>query len=150
MLWRRFDRMMNRGCTLFYLDSFGDSLEDVKLMRWLREKLGPGVRTYCEHQCDAIMPLSGSYSETTLEAETKDQPARCRVWTGLDNWEVYRWLCPGSELASRLYEKKGQPPAGFETPDEFYARHRIIPLVPVNDFSRAPAIKALQRGGRAL
>jgi hypothetical protein len=56
----------------------------------------------------------------------------------------YRWLCPGAELAARFYEKKGSSPAGFETPDEFYAHHQIIPLVPVNDFSRAPAIKALQ------
>jgi len=145
MLWRRFDQMLKRGCTLFYLDSFGDSLEDVKLMRWLRERLGPDVRTYCEHQCDAIMAFSGGYSETTLEAGVKDQPAHYRVWSGLDNWEIYRWLCPGSELAARLYEKKGQPPKDLETADEFYARHGIIPLVPVNDFSRAPAIKTLQR-----
>jgi len=144
MLWRRFDRMMKNGCTLFYLDSFGDSLEDVKLMRWLREKLGPNVRTYCEHQCDAIVPFSGGYSETTLHAEPQDNPPHYRVWSGVDEWEVYRWLCPGSELAARFYEKKGQPPASFETPDEFYDRHQIIPLVPVNDFSRAPAIKALQ------
>jgi len=147
MLWRRFDTMIKRGCTLFYLDSFGDSLEDVKLMRWLRERLGPGVRTYCEHQCDAITPFSGGYSETTLDAEPGNQPPRYRVWSGLDNWEIYRWLCPGSELAARLFERKGQPPAGFETPDEFYARHGIIPLVPVNDFSRAPGIKALQEKG---
>ena len=144
MLWRRFDKMMKRGCTLFYLDSFGDSLEDVKLMRWLREKLGPDVRTYCEHQCDAMVPFSGGYSETTLHAEPKGNPPRYRVWSGVDTWEIYRWLCPGSELAARLYEKKGQPPAGFETPDQFYARHQIIPLVSVNDFSRALAIKALQ------
>lgn len=144
MLWRRFDRMIKRGCTLFYLDSFGDSLEDVKLMRWLREKLGPSVRTYCEHQCDAIVPFSGGYSETTLQAEPPDLPPHYRVWSGVEEWEIYRWLCPGAELAARFYEKKGSSPAGFETPDEFYARHQIIPLVPVNDFSRAPAIKALQ------
>jgi hypothetical protein len=47
-------------------------------------------------------------------------------------------------LAARLYERKVQPPKDLETVDEFYARHGIIPLVPVNDFSRAPAIKALQ------
>lgn len=79
-----------------------------------------------------------------LEAGMKDQPAHYRVWSGLDKWEIYRWLCPGSELAARLYEKKVQPPADLETPDEFYVRHAIIPLVPVNDFSRAPAIKVLQ------
>jgi hypothetical protein len=144
MLWRRFDNMMKKGCTLFYLDSFGDSLEDVKLMRWLRQKLGPGVRTYCEHQCDAIVPFSSGFSATTLYAEPQDNPPHYGVWSGVDQWEVYRWLCPGSELAAVFYEKKGEPPAAFETPDQFFARHQIIPLVPVNEFSRAPAIKALQ------
>jgi hypothetical protein len=144
MLWRRFDNMMKKGCTLFYLDSFGDSLEDVKLMRWLREKFGPGIRTYCEHPCDAIMPFSGGYSETTLHAEPQDQPPHYRLWSGLDEWEIYQWLCPGCELASRLYEKKGQAPANFESPEEFFSNHGIIPLVPVNDFSRAPAVKQLQ------
>lgn len=59
-------------------------------------------------------------------------------------------LCPGPEIAARFYEKKGQPPAGFETVDQFYDRSGIIPLVPVNDFNRAPAIRALQatRTGR--
>jgi hypothetical protein len=148
MLWRRFDNMIRKGCTLFYLDSFGDSFEDIKLMRWLREKLGPDIRTYCEHQCDAIIPLSGGYSETTLHAEAADNPPRYRVWSGVETWEIYRWLCPGSELAARFFEKKGQPPAGFESPDEFYARHQIIPLVPVHDFYRAPAIKSLQNRPR--
>jgi hypothetical protein len=55
----------------------------------------------------------------------------------------FRWLCPGAEIAARFYEKKGQPPAGFETIDEFYARSEIIPHVPVNDPDHAPAIKAL-------
>ena len=40
MLWRRFQRMIDRGGTLFYLDSFGADLEHVKLMRFLRERMG--------------------------------------------------------------------------------------------------------------
>lgn len=148
MLWHRFDTMIRRGCSLFYLDSFGNSLEDVKLMRWLRGRLGPDVRTYCEHQCDAIVPFSGGYSETTLHAEPADAPPRYRVWSGVDQWEIYRWLCPGAELAARLHDTKGAPPTGFETVDQFYGRHRIIPLVPVNDFARAPAIKALQKDAK--
>jgi hypothetical protein len=69
MLWRRFENMQKLGCSLFYLDSFGDSFEDVKLMQFLRAKMGPNVLTFCEHQCDAIMPYSGGYSETTFDAE---------------------------------------------------------------------------------
>ena len=81
MLGRRFDNMTRKGCTLFYLDSFGSSLEDVKLMRGLRERLGPQVLTFCEHQCDAIFPFSGGYSETTLNAT--ESPARYRLWSGV-------------------------------------------------------------------
>jgi hypothetical protein len=90
------------------------------------------------------MPFSAAYTETTLDAEPKDEPAHYRVWSALDNWEIHRWLCPRSELAARLDEKNGQPPGGFEAPGEFFARSRIIPLAPVKDFSRAPAIRALR------
>ena len=144
MIWRRFDNMIQKGCSLFYLDSFGDSLEDVKLMRWLREKLGPDIRTYCEHQCDAIVPFSGGYSETTLDADQTNAPAHYRLWSGVKEWEVYRWLCPGAEIATRLHDVRGTPPAGMESVDHWCARNRIIPLVPVNDFRRAPEIKSLQ------
>ena len=68
MLWRRFQKMIDRGCTLFYLDSFGADLEHVKLMRFLRERMGRKILTFTEHQCDAILPYSGGYSETTVPA----------------------------------------------------------------------------------
>lgn len=64
MLLKRFQNMPRKGCTLFYLDSFGSDLEHVKLMRTLREKIGPEVLTFAEHQCDAILAYSGGYSET--------------------------------------------------------------------------------------
>ncbi|MCX5683751.1 MAG: hypothetical protein NT049_08705 [Planctomycetota bacterium] len=137
MLWRRFDNMMKKGCTLFYLDSFGTSLEDVKLMQFLREKLGPGILTFCEQQCDAIMPTSGGYSETTLHAEPQDQPPRYRLWSGLREWEVYQWLAPGSQMASRQYEVKGKPGPDVEPSGRWFYRNRITPLVFVNDF-KAP------------
>jgi hypothetical protein len=143
MLWKRFKSMIDRGCSLFYLDSFGSSLEDVILMRFLRERLGPDVLTFCEHQCDAIFPSSGGYSECTLDAE---DPARTRyeVWSGVELWEVYRWLTPGAQLAVRLYRTKGVPPADFESPDRFFLRHRMTPLLPAFDLDRAAALKNLQ------
>ncbi|HLX63997.1 MAG TPA: hypothetical protein VKX17_22185 [Planctomycetota bacterium] len=142
MLWARYEKMIERGCTLFYLDSFGSSFEDVKLMRFLREKMGPEVLTFCEHQCDAIMPFSGGYSEATLNAEVT--PLHYRLWSGLDRWEIYSWLAPGSQMTARLYEKKGEPPADMETPEHWMLTHHITPLLPVNDFERAPALAALQ------
>jgi hypothetical protein len=142
MLWHRFDNMLKRGCTLFYLDSFGDSFEDVKLMRGLREKLGPDVLTFCEHQCDAIFPFSGGYSEATLRAE---ETPHYRLWSGEREWEIYRWLAPGAQMAGRLYETKGHPPGGLESPPHWFTSHHVTPLIPANDFKYAEEMPALQK-----
>ncbi|MBV9866989.1 MAG: hypothetical protein JO316_16675 [Abitibacteriaceae bacterium] len=144
MLWRRFENMRNKGCTLFYLDSFGDSFEDVKLMRFLREKLGPDVLTFAEHQCDAIMPYSGGYSETTLQAEPTDNPPYYRLWSGVDNWQIYQWLAPGAQMAARLYQTQGKAPANFETSEHFFYSNRITPLIPVSELNRTPSLKQWQ------
>ena len=93
MLWRRFQRMIDRGCTLFYLDSFGADLEHVKLMRFLRERMGRKILTFSEHQCDAILPYSGGYSETTFHADGPGGP-EYRLWSGVENWRIYQWLAP--------------------------------------------------------
>jgi len=134
MIWTRFKTMVDKGCTLFYLDSFGSSFEDVKLMRFLRARLGPDVLTYCEHQCDAIFPYSGGYSECTLDASDPKRKGAYRIWSGLANWEVYRWLTPGAQLASRLYQVKGKPGPDTEPADRFFMRHRVTPLVFVNAY----------------
>jgi hypothetical protein len=145
MLWRRFEGMVRRGCTLFYLDSFGDSLEDVKLMRFLRQKLGPDILTFAEHQCDAILPFSGGYSETSLEADSASGAPRYRLWSGLENWELYQWLVPGAQMTSRLYEVKVKAPPGFDPSGAYFLRHRITPLVPVNDLAQAEDLGRLQK-----
>jgi len=142
MLGRRFTNMTDRGVTLFYLDSFGSSFEDVKLMRWLREQLGPDVLTFCEHQCDAILPYSGGYSETTLHADTP--PTHYRLWSGQRTWEIYEWLVPGAQMASRLYQIEGKPTDDVEPTDRWFFRHRVTPLVPTNNFDRAPQMPRLQ------
>jgi hypothetical protein len=145
MLARRFDNMLKRGCTLFYLDSFGSSFEDVKLMRFLRDHLGPDVLTFCEHQCDAILPYSGGYSETTLQADPGDTPAHYRLWSGSRQWEIYQWLCPGAQMASRLYETKGKPPVDMESVDHWFFADHVTPLLPVSDFRRATKMEALEK-----
>ncbi len=144
MLLRRFQNMVDRGCTLFYLDSFGADLEHVKLMRYLREKLGPEVLTFAEHQCDAMLPYSGGYSETSFQAAKPGREPGYWVWSGLENWEIYRWLVPGAQLASRLYQVEGTIPEGFEPVEEFFFRNRVTPLLPVSNFQRADGIGKIQ------
>lgn len=139
MLWRRFDHMLHKGCTLFYLDSFGDSFEDLVLMRDLRDHLGPDVLTFAEHQCDAMLVYSGGYSETTFTP-----PGKYRLWSGMQNWEIYRYLAPGCQMAARLYEVHGKLADADPSPDRFFLRHQITPLVPVDHFDRVGQIKLLQ------
>ena len=137
MIWRRFENMIAAGCTLFYLDSFGSSFEDVRLMQFLREKMGPEILTFAEHQCDAILPYSGGYSETTFApGEKGGKPARYRLWSGLRNWEIYQFLAPASQMTSRLYQGEKLIPKGFRGPDEFFFSNRISPLIPVGGFKR--------------
>jgi len=145
MLLRRFQNMIDKGCTLFYLDSFGADLEHVTLMRFLRENLGPEVLTFAEHQCDAIFPYSGGYSETAFHAARPGHQPRYRVWSGLENWEICRWLVPGSQLASRLYQVEGKIPQGFEPVDEFFLRNQVMPLLPVGNFQRLEGLGKIQR-----
>lgn len=144
MLWRRFQNMIDKGCTIFYLDSFGADLEHVKLMRDLRKRMGPNILTYAEHQCDAMLPFSGGYSETTFSAKGKNGP-RYHVWSGMNNWEIYQWLVPGAQLIARLYQIEGDIPPNFEVVDMFYYRNRITPLVPVSDFRRLEKIEQIQQ-----
>jgi hypothetical protein len=146
MLWKRFSNMIDRGCTLFYLDSFGDAFEDLELMQFLRQKLGPDVLTFAEHQTDAIMPLTGGYSETTFTAGANGRAGSYRLWSDLQNWEIYRWLCPGSQMTGRLFEYKGgRPGAGDVAPDDWFFSHGVTPLVPVDDFaSRLDRIAEVQ------
>ncbi len=132
MLWRRFERMRKLGCSMFYLDSFGSSLEDVKLMRFLRERLGPDVQTFAEHQCDAIMPYSGAYSETDFLTEPVPH---YELRSGLRTWEIYQWLVPGSQMISRLYEGREKIPRGFEPFGQFVKRNKITPLIPLSSLS---------------
>lgn len=98
--------------------------------------------TFTEHQCDAIFPYSGGYSETSFRAEAGQPPYR--IWSGLENWEIYQWLTPGSQLVSRLYNVQGKIPAGTESVDQFFFRNHVTPLLPTGDFRRADEIGKIQ------
>jgi hypothetical protein len=144
MILKRFENMIAKGCTLFYLDSFGSSFEDVKLMRFLRKKIGPNILTFAEHQCDAIMAYSGGYSETSFSLGKGDKPSHYRLWSGVRNWEIYQFLAPGAQMASRLYRGEKDIPKTFQAPDEFFFTNRVTPLLPNGTPQRLTQIKRLQ------
>ncbi len=132
MLWARFKRMIDLGCTMFYLDSFGGSFDDVKTMRHLREKMGPGIATYAEHQNDAMAAYSAFYCETDFwAAGTKkglDEPAYLPR-AGLTFMEVVNWMLGPVPTITRLYDKHGEIPEGFESSNTFFYRHRMTPMI---------------------
>ncbi len=65
LLTRRFNNMIALGASLFYLDSAGNRLDDVAILRAVRtgvgkqKGIGPAVQTYVEHPSDVIVPYSG-------------------------------------------------------------------------------------------
>jgi len=156
MQWRRFKNMIDKGCTLFYLDSFGNSADDVKIMRYLRGKMGPEIQTFVEHQCDAVMPYSGAYSETDFWEKGSAAWAKessYAVRSGIWNWEFYQWLLPSVQMISRLYDVHGKIPPGFEPVARFFVRNHISPMI--EDFTlpgQAKELRAMQEehreGGR--
>ncbi len=132
VLWQRFKNMIDRGCTLFYLDSFGSSFDDVTVMRFLREKMGPEIQTYAEHACDVMAVYSAFYSETDFWAKghkawvTEDQ------WVpriGLDFLKVVNWLTGPVPVISRAYDIHGALPKDFESSPAFFYRHGLSPMI---------------------
>ena len=66
------------------------------------------------------------------------------LWSGSENWKIYEWLAPGSQMASRFMQEIPKNPAWKESPDAFFYRNRITPLVPTNDFFRGDELLKLQ------
>jgi hypothetical protein len=127
IMWGRFKKMIDQGFTLFYLDTFGESLADVKAMQFYREKMGPDIQTFVEHPCDITLAYSGAYMELNYNEKAKNYGI---TW-GLDRfWEISQYLLPGVQAAavSRVDEKK--LPAEFERPSHYLMRKHIAPFIP--------------------
>jgi hypothetical protein len=161
MAWLRFKKMIDLGCTLFMLDSFGGYYSnDAKVMRYLRERMGPEIQTFSEAQQDVLIPFTGAYSEVDYwapaiktpdapDAEEPDPedktPARWQPRTPLQYWELFQWLCPGVNIIVRRYDTHGPAPQA-EDDWRFYYRHRMTPMLEdytIKEF--APRLGLLQR-----
>ncbi len=132
MVWNRFKNMIDKGCTLFYLDSFGNTYEDVIIMKYLREKMGPDIQTFVEHQCDAIAPYSGFYSECDFWAKGSADWVKNDGWyprTGMDFLEKARWLTGPVNIITRGYDVHGKIPDGFESTNSFFIRNGMSPMI---------------------
>ena len=133
MLWKRFDNMIQSGVTLFYLDSFGGDFDDVRIMKFLREKMGPNIQTFAEHQCDAILPYSAIYTETDFLSKGADNwegETGYRPRSGTDFLKIGNWLMDEPIPAiTRQYDVHGEKPQGFATPEQFFYANRLTPMI---------------------
>ncbi len=125
IMWGRFKKMMDMGFTLFYLDTFGSSMDDIKAMQYYRQKMGPDIQTFVEHPCDVILAYSGSYMEVTFDAKAN----KYNVFWGLERfWEISQWLLPGVQAAGVSRVDESKLPEGFERPSHFMMRKHISPF----------------------
>lgn len=145
LIAQRYEQMVQRDCNLFYLEDFGDSLEDIQLMRWLREKLGKDVQMFADRPCDALLVYSGGYTGTVLKTASSAGLERgYRMTVGEKNWQILQWLAPGCELAGQLTEVKGNLADALEAPERYFLSRHVVPFVPVADFKRLAGMKKIQ------
>jgi hypothetical protein len=145
MVWNRFKKMIDMGSNMFYLDSFGARFEHIKIMRYLREKMGPEIKTYAEHACDIMAVYSGFYCETDFWAKgsakwcDKDQ---YKPRTTLEFLEKANWLLDAyvPVISRGPYDTHGEIPKDFPTISQFFYSHHMTPMVNV---WRVPLLEAI-------
>lgn len=143
---RRFRNMMERGCTLFYVDAFGRRPDEVKLMHKIRDAIGPGPQTFVEHTCDLVLPVSGSYFDLIYKGHPTDPERTYRLrWLNLDFWRKARWLFPETPTVVAANNPDSSSPGYAEQKYHWLWRHGLTPMTHGHGFGIGPeAAKALQ------
>lgn len=121
--WQRFRRMVDAGFTLFYLDTFGSSLDDVKTAMYLREKLGPNIQTYSEYHTDVSLLFSGAYKELSYDKRAGAFHA------DEANWETFRWLVPEAQAMVVSRANDADVPGGAAAVSQWLLAHHLSPTI---------------------
>jgi hypothetical protein len=143
ILTSRFNNAIKMGASLFYLDSFGNRLDDVTIMRAVRAGVGkqPGigraVQTYTEHPADVIVPTSGLL--TALAGNAAD--GSLGIYFAGDFWlnppetptmqEVMRYFYPDVPIVGLVGQVRGvETDAGKQKVVEYCYKLRMTPIIP--------------------
>ena len=125
---RRFQRMMDHGATLFYIDAFGHQLRDVKMMHKLRDTLPPHVKTYAEHPADITLTASGAW----MGIRHKKKKGLHIHWGLGSFWRVANWLVdnPGSMVDAHIHPM----PDDMSMEDKFrwMLERKLSPIQPIH------------------
>jgi hypothetical protein len=111
----RFRHAMAMGFDLFYLDSIGGTggQNDVRIIRTIRDTVGPDVQLYSEYCTDMSLPFAGRYCECW--------PGDRIYWNSPETFAALRYLCPD---ATWLCASKDGTPYPRD-----YAQLGVTPLV---------------------
>lgn len=155
-LWARFQKLITLGANSFYLDSFGITPDHVKVMDFLRKKLGPDISTFAEAQSDAMMPYSAVYTEVDWvgpkQRKTDSDTTGMSVLVGMDFIEKVRWLVGDITVVARLHHIS--PDSGMSAPSDkllqaayrsYAYRNKLTPMVDYNLSAEAPVYLEAQK-----
>ncbi|MCX5662925.1 MAG: hypothetical protein NTW19_24845 [Planctomycetota bacterium] len=124
-MWSRFNTVIDMGVTDFYLDTFGNMPDDVRIMALLRQKMrekGVNCLTYAEFGVDVMLPYSGFYTEVRYDEQKR--MLDFGPYTNLEDVRIMRWLMPGMVAIAQV--RASQPP---EAVWQFCMREKILPMV---------------------
>ena len=129
MLLQRFRNATNLNFGLFYLDTFGSTLDDYRIMKLIRQQLGPGVQCFCEYHSDLVLPYAGRYTEWNGPGQFP--------FASPELFAISRYLVPETPILCKF-------------PDGLHygklAEARLTPLV--EDFRVQGAFRALEAFGK--
>lgn len=126
-MWQfRIKYFLDRGVTAFNFENFGSSFEDVKIMKFLREKMGEDKQTFVSEPCDMMLLYSGAYVQSNFNAQTKTYKLAMPDRT----LEALRWLVPNAQVAIKYSTTVND--ASGESPVAWTFRNHMIPMLPDN------------------
>ncbi len=111
----RFRHAVAMGFDMFYLDSIGGGgTNDVRIIRHLRDVVGPGVLLYSEYCTDMELPYAGRYCEWVKPGNV--------FWTSENARAELRLLCPRATWLCQSHTPELVPKA--------FGPAGLTPLVP--------------------
>lgn len=118
----RFRKTMAMGFDVFYCDTFAMDRNDVKILRQIRDAVGPDVLLYTEYGSDLTLPLAGRYCEYG-GLGVGDFPSPL--------YSALRFVCPDSTWLCMSRTEQPVPPE--------YAELGLVPLVQDHLVNALPA-----------
>ena len=121
----RFRHAMSMGFDMFYLDSIGGGgMNDLRIIRHIRNAVGPGVLLYSEYCTDLELPYADRYCEWVGDGGI--------FWTPPEDYAALRLLCPWATWLCNSRTSALVPPS--------FAKLGLVPLVLDQSLRRLPRV----------